>query len=67
MLRVYYALLPLDYQRPGGVWWFRDLTAREASEFIEAVRPIATAIRISHQFVAHDPMAIEPPAEAQEA
>lgn len=65
MLRVYYAMLPLDYQRPGGVWWFRDLSDAEAEEFIEIMRPVAVAIRTSRRFIDHDPMAIAPPADAQ--
>lgn len=65
MLRVYYAMLPLDYQRQGGVWWFRDMPDDEAQEFIEILRPVAVAIRTSRRFIPHDPMAIVPPEDAQ--
>jgi hypothetical protein len=64
MKRVYYSFLPLDYQRPGGVWWYRDLTDRDANDWINTLKPIAIAIRVSDCFQMHDPMSIEPPADS---
>lgn len=64
LTRVFYALMPLDHKRPGGVWWYRDLTFRESREFIDAIKNVATAIRVTHQFIPQDPMNINPPADA---
>lgn len=65
MLRIYYAMVPLDIQRPGGAWWFRDLPDSDAEEFIEILRPVAVAIRTSRRFIKHDPLDIRPPEDAQ--
>jgi hypothetical protein len=64
LVQVFYAFIPLDYQRPGGVWWYRTLTHGEANEFIETIKSCATAIRLSTRFVVQDPDNIKPPADA---
>lgn len=64
LIQVFYAFLPTNYDRPGGVWWYKTLTSREANEFIESIRSCATAIRISTRFVVQDPDNIQPPADA---
>jgi hypothetical protein len=68
MVRIYYAFLPLDTQRPGGVWWYRDFGgpyARwELPAFIQAIEPFATAMMASREFPDHGPMDVKPPASA---
>ena len=65
MKRVYYAFLPLNTSRPGGVWWYRDMGDFEVMAFVEALRPTCTALRVSHEFPPHDPMHIAPPTDAE--
>ncbi len=64
MVQVFYAFMPLDYDRPGGVWWYRVMTSREVNEFIESIRSCATAIRVSTRCVVQDPDNIKPPEDA---
>lgn len=64
MKRLYFAFLPLTYKREGGVWWFKDLTARELQPTIDAMEPVCTALRVSDQFPAHTLRDIKPPADA---
>jgi hypothetical protein len=65
MKQVFFAFLPTNYERPGGVWWYRTFTNRyEMNEFIESIRSCATAIRISNRFVVQDPDNIKPPEDA---
>ncbi len=64
MKRIYYAFLPLTYQRPGGVWWYHDMLDREVDHYLEDLKVVACEIRVSSEFPEHDPMAIEPPASA---
>ena len=61
MLRIYYTLLPLDYKRPGGVWWYKSICKHEYEETIKWLQPIALNIRVSEKFIDHDPMNIFPP------
>ena len=65
MKRIYYAFLPLNTSRPGGAWWYRDMNELEIPDFVEALRPTCTALRISHSFPLHDFMHIAPPTDAE--
>ena len=65
MKRVYFAMLPLDTRRPGGVWWFRDMQDVEVFPFVQTMRPVCTALRISDSFPTHDLMHIAPPQDAE--
>jgi len=64
MKRVYWAYITLDTSRPGGVWWCRDMPDDEVPLFIEVMRHVCTALRLSDQFPVHDPMHITPPDDA---
>ena len=64
MKRIYYAFLPLTYQRPGGVWWYRDITDQEVDQYLNDLHPVSREIRLSDEFPQHDPMSIAPPASA---
>lgn len=64
MYTVYFSLLPLDYERPGGVWWYRILGASEVDDFVGALRLVAYAIRIADGAQHHNPMSIRPPEDA---
>lgn len=64
LVRVFYALLPVNYERPGGVWWYRNLTLSESSEFIDSIKSVATAIRVTSRFEVLDPDNIRPPFDA---
>lgn len=64
MKRIYYAFLPLTYQRPGGVWWYRDVLDREVEHCLEDLKVVAKEIRLSNEFPDHGLMSIEPPASA---
>lgn len=64
MKRIYYAFLPLTYQRPGGVWWYRDVAAHEVDQCLVYLKPVSREIRLSDEFPQHDPMSIAPPASA---
>ena len=64
MKRIYYTFLPLTYQRPGGVWWYRDVLDREVEHCLEDLKVVAKEIRLSNEFPDHGLMSIEPPASA---
>ncbi len=64
MKRLYYAFLPPNYKREGGVWWFKDLAAGELQPTIDTMKPVCSAMRVSDQFPAHTLRDIQPPADA---
>lgn len=65
LTRIYYAFLPEDFDRPGGVWWYKTLTDREAAEWITNLLPVVHHLRIAHEFPEHDPLKIKPPKDAK--
>lgn len=64
LVRVFFAFLPVNYVRPGGVWWYRNLTLGESREFIDSIKSVATAIRVTSRFELLDPNNIQPPTDA---
>ena len=61
MKRIYYAFMPETYSRAGGVWWYRDIASHELKGWVDDLMPVATHIKISDTFPAHDAMQIKPP------
>jgi hypothetical protein len=65
MKRLYYAFLPENTSRPGGVWWYKDLSDNEALQWIDSIKACACHIRLSDTFPMHDPMHINPPVDSK--
>ena len=77
MIRVFFAFLPLDFQRVGGVWWYRDFlnsqyqsSWEKARTFMTDLQPATTGLRyVKYEFPGDVPslpfLAVVPPPEAR--
>jgi hypothetical protein len=73
--RIYYSFLPLNYERPGGIWWdvfFQDYDA--AQMYIRDIVQICAAVRVSREWYFESEadlryfqskLVIEPPLDAE--
>lgn len=65
MYRVYWVAQGVNWDRPGGPWWYKDFyTSDERDRFIKGLGPFAECIKTLDDTPYHHPMKIVPPPEA---